>query len=141
MLVLPLLFLLPWSAQEVSAPRIRAHVKFLASDLLEGRGVGTRGGKLATEYLAAAFAAAGAQPAGDLANGRRTYSQQVLLRGVTTLPSSAITAGETKLTYLDDFVGVSQRQRANEDLTAPAVFVGHGINAPESNGTTIPAWT
>jgi len=129
--VLPLLLLLPWFAQDVSALRIRAHVKFLASDLLEGRAVGTRGGKLATEYLAAAFAAAGAQPAGDLANGRRSYSQQVLLRGITTLPSSAISAGETKLTYLHDFVGVSQRQRASEEFTAPAVFVGHGINAPE----------
>ena len=131
MLLLPLLMLLPVSAQEISAPRIRAHVKFLASDLLEGRGVGTRGGRLATEYLAAAFAAAGAEPAGDLANGRRGYAQQVLLRGVTTLPSSTISAGDTKLTYLTDFVGASQQQRTTEDFTAPAVFVGHGINAPE----------
>jgi hypothetical protein len=28
---------------EISGERIRAHVKFLASDLLEGRGVGARG--------------------------------------------------------------------------------------------------
>ncbi|MBY0507981.1 MAG: M20/M25/M40 family metallo-hydrolase [Bryobacteraceae bacterium] len=128
---LPLLWLLPLAAQDVSAPRLRAHVKFLSSDLLEGRGVGTRGGRLATEYLAAAFAAAGAQPAGDLADGRRTYAQQVLLRGVTTLPSSSINAGDTTLTYLTDFVGASQRQRASEDLRAPVIFVGHGIHAPE----------
>ena len=63
---LSLLMMLPLYAQDISAPRIRAHVKFLASDLLEGRGVGTRGGRLATEYLAAAFAAAGVQPGGDL---------------------------------------------------------------------------
>ena len=126
-----LLTMLPLYAQDISAPRIRAHVKFLASDLLEGRGVGTRGGRLATEYLAAAFAAAGVQPGGDLVNGRRTYEQQVLLRGVTTLPSSTIESGETKLQYLSDFVGASQLQRASEDLKAPAVFVGHGINAPE----------
>ncbi len=131
MVFLPILLLLPLQAQEISALRIRAHVKFLASDLLEGRGVGTRGGRLATEYLAAAFAAAGAQPAGDVAQGRRTYSQQVPLSGVTTLPTSAISAGATKLAYLADFVGTSQRQRAAEDLTAAAVFVGHGINAPE----------
>ena len=42
--------------QEISGERIRAHVKFLASDLLEGRGVGTRGGDLATEYLASQMA-------------------------------------------------------------------------------------
>ena len=127
----PLLMLLPVYGQEISAPRIRAHVKFLASDLLEGRGVGTRGGRLTTEYLAAAFAAAGVQPGGDVVDGRRTYEQRVLLRGVTTLPSSTISAGETTLRYLSDFVGTSQLQRATEDISAPVMFVGHGINAPE----------
>jgi hypothetical protein len=45
---------------DVSRDRMRAHVKYLASDRLEGRGVGTRGEKLATEYIAAQFASAGA---------------------------------------------------------------------------------
>ena len=31
---------------EFSGEKMRAHVRFLASDLLEGRGVGTRGGDL-----------------------------------------------------------------------------------------------
>lgn len=131
MLFVPLLLLATLNSQDIASSRIRAHVKFLSSDLLEGRGVGTRGGQLAAEYLAVAFAAAGAQPAGDLQNGRRTYEQQVLLRGVTTLPASTITVGETKLSYLADFVGTSQRQKADEQLDAPVVFVGHGINAPE----------
>ena len=43
----------------ISGERIRAHVKFLSSDLLEGRGV-PRGGDLATEYIASQFAVAGA---------------------------------------------------------------------------------
>jgi Zn-dependent M28 family amino/carboxypeptidase len=128
---LPLLILAPLAAQEISAPRIRAHVKFLASDLLEGRGVGTRGGRLAAEYIATAFATAGAQPAGDLIEGRRTYEQRVLLKGVTTQPLSTISAGDVKLQYLKDFVGASQRQEAAVDLDAPAIFVGHGIKAPE----------
>ena len=46
---------------DISGERIRAHVKFLASDLLEGRGVGARGGDLATEYIATQFALAGAE--------------------------------------------------------------------------------
>jgi len=50
---------------DISGERMRAHVKFLASDLLEGRGVGTRGGELATEYIAGQFALVGAKPAGD----------------------------------------------------------------------------
>ena len=49
---------------EISGDRIRAHVKFLSSDLLEGRGVGARGGELASEYIATQFALIGAKPAG-----------------------------------------------------------------------------
>ena len=56
-------------AADISAERIRAHDRFLASDLLEG--VGQRGGDSATEYIATQFALAGAKPAGD--NG--TYFQ------------------------------------------------------------------
>ena len=44
---------------DLSGERIRAHVKFLSSDLLEGRGVGARGGDLATDYIAAQFALMG----------------------------------------------------------------------------------
>ena len=50
---------------EISGDRIRAHVKFLSSDLLEGRGVGARGGELASEYMATQFALLGAKPLGD----------------------------------------------------------------------------
>lgn len=45
---------LPVVAQDagISAERIREHTRFLASDLLEGRGVGARGGEIAAEYIA-----------------------------------------------------------------------------------------
>src|SRR5271165_6008485 len=46
----------------ISAERIRADTKFLSSDLLEGRGVGQRGGQLATEYIATQLELAGAKP-------------------------------------------------------------------------------
>lgn len=117
--------------QEISADRIRAHVKFLAHDLLEGRGIGTRGGQLTTEYLATQFALIGARPAGE--NG--TYFQKVPLVGVETQPDATLTAargGETiSLRWLDEFVGASQRQGAFDEFDAEAIFVGHGIVAPE----------
>ncbi|HEY1203796.1 MAG: M28 family peptidase [Bryobacteraceae bacterium] len=115
----------------VSGERIRAGVKLLSSDLLEGRGPGTRGGQLATEFLATEFALAGAKPAGD--NG--TYFQKVPLEGVETQPDSELAAvggGRTvALKYLDDFVGSNERQNAREEFDAEAVFVGFGIVAPE----------
>jgi hypothetical protein len=62
-----------------------AHLRFLASDVLEGRAPATRGGRLATEYIAAQFQALGLQPAG--VNG--TYFQPVNLVGMTPQPTFA----------------------------------------------------
>src|SRR5438270_1548210 len=59
----------------VAADRIKAHVEYLASDRLEGRGPGTRGEELATDYLAGEFEKAGLKPLGD----RGTYFQPVPL--------------------------------------------------------------
>src|ERR1700684_3161320 len=84
---------------DISGERIRPHVKFLASDLLEGRGVGARGGDLATEYIAAQFALAGAKPAGDAG----TYFQNLTLVGVAPQPDSTLTFGTMSLKWLDDF--------------------------------------
>ena len=44
------------SMQGIDAHRIAEHVRFLANDLLEGRGTGTRGGDIAANYIAAQFA-------------------------------------------------------------------------------------
>jgi Zn-dependent M28 family amino/carboxypeptidase len=115
----------------ISAERIRIHTRYLASDLMEGRGVGVRGGQLATEYLAAQFALAGAQPSGD--NG--TYFQKVSLVGVETGANAqlSVAAGNRTASFrwLEDFVGTSQDQAPESRIDAEAVFIGHGIHAPE----------
>src|SRR6267143_517481 len=121
----------PAQVAGISGERMRAHVKYLASDLLEGRGVGSRGGDLATEYIASQFAVAGAKPAGD--NG--TYFQRVPLIGAETAPGAILMASgagkQISFRWLDDFVGVSQLQQPDDDFDAEAIFVGHGITAPE----------
>ena len=114
-------------AQSISGERIRAHVKFLSSDLLEGRGVAVRGGDLAAEYIAAQFALAGAKPAGD----GGTYFQRVPLVGIETAPDATISAGAASFRWLNDFVGVDRRQESAASFDAEAIFVGHGIVAPE----------
>src|SRR5687768_5516071 len=58
---------------------LRGHIRFLASDLLEGRGPGSRGDELAQHYLAAQFESLGLQPAAP-DNG---WFQSVPLVGVT----------------------------------------------------------
>ena len=70
---------------EFRAAAIHAHTNFLASDLLEGRGPGTRGDELARGYLAAQLESMGLAPAGD--DG--TYFQKVSLLGITTDPAKS----------------------------------------------------
>ena len=116
----------------VSGERVRAHVKFLAGDELEGRGVGTRGEQLATEYLASQLQAEGVKPGGE--NG--TYFQRVPLVGSTPQQADASLAvhgsnAQFSLSFTQDFVGNSFAQQPDNDFDAEAVFVGHGISAPE----------
>jgi Zn-dependent M28 family amino/carboxypeptidase len=115
----------------ISAERIKADVAFLASDRLEGRGPGTRGEELATDYLAGEFKKAGLKPVGE----RGTYFQPVPLVRVVTTPKSTLraTKGDDTLDIAcdEDFSGTSQTQTELEQFDADAVFVGHGITAPE----------
>ena len=117
-----------------SGDAMKAHDKFLAGDLLEGRGPGTRGDDLAMQYIAAQFEAAGLQPAGD--NG--TFYQRVPLLGIT-MDAANTTLSFTKaggptigpLKHLDAFVATDQSQSANSTIDSDVVFVGHGVAAPE----------
>ena len=120
--------------QTIDPERIRAHVRFLADDLLEGRGTGQRGGDIAAQYIATQFALYGLKPAGD--NG--TYMQKVPMVGVTTLPESTFSlvpngAQPMRLKLLDEYVASNQTQQAQSDVNADIVFVGYGIEAPEYN--------
>jgi Zn-dependent M28 family amino/carboxypeptidase len=118
--------------QGIDPERIRAHVKFLADDLLEGRGTGTRGGDIAARYIATEFALYGLKPAGD--NG--TYLQKVAFTGVHTEASSTMELVPAKgapidLKLGDDYVTSNQTQTDSVAIDAPIVFLGYGIEAPE----------
>src|SRR6266480_3178588 len=114
----------------VDTAAMDAHLRFLASDLLEGRAPATRGGRLAGEYVAAQFQALGLEPAG--ANG--TYFQPVALVGMTPEPTlswgKAGGAADT-LVYRDAFVAWGERPEADIAASGDVVFVGYGIRAPE----------
>jgi Zn-dependent M28 family amino/carboxypeptidase len=115
---------------EIQASQIKAHLRFLSHDLLEGRAPSTRGGQLAAEYLASQLAAIGFQPAGD--NG--TYFQNVPIVESVVEPSFTLTAGPgAPFKYLDDVVAFSGLQEPQVTVSGDIVFVGHGIVAPEYN--------
>ena len=120
--------------ETINPERIRAHVRFLADDLLEGRGTGQRGGDIAAQFIATQFALYGLKPAGD--NG--TYLQKVPMVGITPSPDTTfflVPASGSRMTLkvLEDYVSYDQTQQPQSEVDAPIVFVGYGIHAPEYN--------
>jgi len=114
---------------QINAAKIAHDTEFLASDEMQGRGPGTAGETLATDYIADQFKLAGAAPAGG--DG---YFQQVPLVSIEPSPSSTLSwgsGGATAIKWADGFVGLSHRQQPDVNVDAEVVFVGHGIVAPE----------
>jgi Zn-dependent M28 family amino/carboxypeptidase len=117
----------------IDAEKIRAHVRFLADDLLEGRGPGLRGAELAAKYIATQFALDGLKPAGD--DG--TYFQQVSFYGMTVNRAATSFAlapargSAIPLEFGADYVVNNPRHTPVVEIDAPIVFVGYGVTAPE----------
>ena len=120
--------------RQIRPEALRAHMEFLADDLLEGRGTGTRGFQLAANYVRAQFEEMGLKPGGM--NG--TYFQNIHFRKIELLrDQSSLTLtrerGEQKLVMDKDYVMVGDPLRTDTGVEAPVVFVGYGITAPKFN--------
>ncbi len=114
----------------LEAPVIKAHLEFLADDLLEGRAPGTRGAALAASYIASQFAQAGLEPA----VGDSSYFQPVSLLALTPDPRLSFRAsGGAALTPVHGpgFLAWSLDTAAVTSVESELVFVGFGIRAPE----------
>jgi Zn-dependent M28 family amino/carboxypeptidase len=117
----------------IDAEKIRATVKYLSDDALQGRGTGQKGGDMAADWIAAQFKSYGVMPAGD----QGTYFQQVNFFGVTTDPKQTTFAfvpksgPEIALKFADDYVANDQTHSQKSQIDALLVYVGYGINAPE----------
>lgn len=116
----------------ITAGGIRANMNYLADDLLEGRGTGTRGYELAALYVRSRFEELGLKPAG--VNG--SYFQPVPLRRVALMPgqsSVVILRGNKtqKLTYAKDWLSDGNALATYSIADAPLAFVGYGVSAPE----------
>jgi len=120
------------AASKITEDVLRAHTKFLASDLLEGRGPATRGDALAEAYLQAQMESMGLKP-GAPGGG---WIQKVPLVGVkAAFPGPAAFRSERGSAQgmpggnFVAFSGVQKPAAKIED--AEIVFVGYGIVAPE----------
>jgi hypothetical protein len=108
------------------------HVKFLASEDLDGRGDGSPGLETAAEYIAKQFRAAGLEPAGDAG----TFFQRFeMITGLSVQPGNAVTltSGSSTIDFEigRDYQLVStSNDPASSGQQLPLVFAGYGISAP-----------
>ena len=141
--------------QTISEPTLRGHIRFLADDLLEGRGPGSRGDQITQLYLQTQFQSLGLLPAAtpegihraingkqgteeaDLDSLRESiWTQAVPLIGVQTHPPDSVTFTHHSETLTlqsgENFMSnLGQTSEATSIKDAEVVFVGYGIQAPE----------
>jgi len=119
------------NAPTVTEGPLRAHLSFLADDLLEGRGTGQRGGDLAVRYLETQAAVIGLKP---LAGGG--YRLPVKIEGTKLLANSFVrfqNADGKQITPQNgsEIVFGTAGGKTDISIDAPLVFVGYGAIAPE----------
>ncbi|MDQ2871034.1 MAG: peptidase M28, partial [Acidobacteriota bacterium] len=121
------------AAATITQGVLRAHTRFLASDLLEGRAPSTRGDRLSLEYVASQMEAMGLAPA---APGGGWIQKVPLVAIAPRVPDTMVLAGpggrQESLRYRQDFMAFPGVQKPTASIeNAEVVFVGYGIVAPE----------
>ncbi|BDU68466.1 hypothetical protein GETHOR_05670 [Geothrix oryzae] len=117
----------------VDEAALRAHLAFLADDVLEGRGTGQRGGDLAVRYLETQLQVLGLQPAHGA-----SYRQAVRLSGLrldvaaSHLTFTGAKGALTPALGTDLVMGAAAAEQSLA-VEAPLVFVGHGITAADGS--------
>ena len=128
----------PDAIHGITARELGGHMKFLASDLMRGRDTASAEIRLAAEYLASRLSAAGAEPSGDVEDGRKGYFQRFPLEVLTPLLEGTSLSleldqnGSRRLVPLlfGSDVTYFVRGIAPGEITAPVVFAGYGQATP-----------
>ncbi len=122
----------------ITADAVLEHIKFLASDELQGRGNGSEGLERAADYIAARFKAAGLRPGGDNGSWFQPFD---LTAGLSIDPGNSLviragsqsfqlTIGETY--YPLAATPATDHQDPVDLKGVPVVFAGYGLSAPEA---------
>ncbi|MDH7975853.1 peptidase M20, partial [Sphingomonas sp. AR_OL41] len=120
------------NAAPIDRARLSDDTRILASEAFEGRGPGTAGEDRAVAWIVARFKALGLKPAGD--KGGWTQAVPLLHTRLDTAAPVSVHAGSTDMTLVqgkDIYLGTVRDVDRATIATAPLVFVGYGVSAPE----------
>jgi hypothetical protein len=114
------------SLPEFSIPRaeVEAHMRFLASDELQGRRTGEAGNRTAARYIAEQFRLWGLKPA----PGQSDYFQPVELERVKAANSATMLIGKDTLRLGKELVVMAG---GPTDLQGEVVYIGYGLTDGE----------
>jgi Zn-dependent M28 family amino/carboxypeptidase len=114
---------------DFTADAFRAHVEFLADDLLEGRDTGTRGYDIAAKYVATRFESLGLKPGA----GTSWYQQVPFALANLSGEAPRVTIGGRVFTHGQQVIVGPTALEASQNVEAPVMFVGYGLDSP-ANG-------
>ena len=117
-------------AARITAREIDAHLRFLSSDLLEGRAPATRGGRIAAEYIASQLLSAGVEP-GVKGSFFQPVPIDIVGADPATIRVGATGKAQGALRYPEDVVVWAGSATASSAARGELVFVGYGAAAPE----------
>ncbi len=116
----------------ITADALRAHVRFLSDDLLEGRGTGTRGHEIAARYSAAQLEGMGLKPGSDNSTFFQTVHLRQVLFNTGQSSFSLTTNGNEEQQVLEkDWYSPGDSLRTDTTAEGQVVYVGFGLTAPE----------
>ncbi|HZS61034.1 MAG TPA: M28 family peptidase [Gemmatimonadaceae bacterium] len=116
---------------KIAAGEIDANLKFLSSDLLEGRAPATKGGQLASAYIASALQEAGVAAGGPNHSYFQSVPIDIVAADPATLHVTASGKATAALRYPDDVVVGAGSAVESSAAHGELVFVGYGVTAPE----------
>ena len=111
---------------EFPPERFRAHVAFLADDLLEGRDTATRGYDIAAKYVATRFEGLGLKPA----TTGGWYQTVPFVRARLGDEPAQVTVGGTAFSNGKGVLIRPSTAEASQTIEAPVVFAGYGLDLP-----------
>lgn len=115
-------------SETITPDAMRAHIEFLASDLLEGRETGTRGYDIAAEYVASRFRSTGLQPPSE----KGWFQQVPFVANLVDEQTSSLTINGQSFAVRKDVLFGPARNSGHEMIEGPVVFAGFGIDDPKN---------
>lgn len=115
----------------ISARAVEADMRILADDSLAGRAPGTEGFEGASRYVESQLVALGLDPAGDDGYKQPVPLRESMVDEARSGLSFTADGGTVELGYAEDFTLSADPVRTESTVTAPVVFAGYAVHAPD----------